>query len=298
MSDESGYSILLVDDEPVNLHVLNRILKDNYEVYAARYGQAAIKKALEDKPDLILLDVMLPDMSGFEVLSEIRKNDITRNIPVIFITGLSDAENEKIGLRLGAADYITKPFNSDVVKARVEYQIKIVEQIRIIEGSGMTDVLTELPNKRSFEDQLNVEWGRFLREKTPLSMMMIDVDRLKSYNSTYGHEQGDIILKELANILRATLKRATDMVFRWGGEEFAVLLPGTTLNNAIMIAERIRVNVEAIKIPGNGKELAATVSIGVSEATADGDAGAEDFLLRAENSLHCAKMKGRNSVCF
>lgn len=160
MVGDRNFTILIVDDERSNIVVLSHILRPSYVVLAAKDGPTAIDIAKSKNPDLILLDIVMPGMSGFEVLAELKKNNLTMNIPVIFITGIDNNESEEKGLSLGAVDYITKPFHNSIVKLRVKTHQKIIEQMHTIERLGMIDALTNIPNRRSFDNQLSVEWNR------------------------------------------------------------------------------------------------------------------------------------------
>lgn len=300
--------VLIVDDERSNLEVLSRILKpgcvdsvhSNYTLSVAKSGQTALAKATSDKPDLILLDIIMPDMSGYEVLSILQESEDTRSIPVIIITGLSSVKEEEKGFAMGAVDYITKPFHSSIVRARVKTQLRIIEQMRTIERLGLIDVLTNITNRRGFDNQITMEWGRAIREKSSISLLMIDIDRFKEFNDTYGHQQGDVILKAVAKILESTLKRPTDFIARWGGEEFAVLLPDAEIDGALKVAESIRENIEAAIFPSicGQTSLNVTVSIGAASMDPVIDSEISDFVGRADKALYAAKEAGRNRVCY
>ena len=299
---ENRNSILVVDDAKLNLICLNRILGDDYTVYTARDAKGVLEQANTLLPDLILLDIILPDIDGYETLSALKTSERTKDIPVIFISGLSSSEDEMKGLLLGAEDYITKPFNDAIVKLRVRNQIKIVNQIRAIERLSNTDQLTEIANKRSFNQQLNMEWRRAVRDKLPISILMIDVDKFKNYNDTYGHLQGDVVLRVVAQTLTRTLKRSTDFAARWGGEEFAVLLPGVDMNGATVIAELIREAMEKTVIPcADGRPTSVTLSVGVNSRTPALTDSTNDamntFVHKADIALYAAKETGRNRVC-
>lgn len=242
----------------------------------------------------------MPDMSGFEVISELKKSDATRKIPIIFITGLSNVENEEKGFFLGAADYITKPFHSSIVNARVKTQMQIVNQVRTIEQLCLLDGLTNIPNKRSFNNKLETEWKRAARDKMPLSLLLIDVDNFKSYNDNYGHPQGDVLLQIIAKTFMAVVKRPGDLAARWGGEEFAVLLPETDLNGALKVAETIRAAVESTLIPfaGGTVTTSVTVSVGVVSTVSHFSNSLEEFIREADKALYRAKETGKNKVCY
>ncbi|GHS90105.1 hypothetical protein AGMMS49957_15050 [Synergistales bacterium] len=298
MEDNVKFSILIADDESANLAVLSEILKNDYKVIVAKTGGAAIKRVADDKPDLILLDILMPDMSGFEVLKKLKESNESKNIPVIFITGLSNPENEEKGLKLGAADYITKPFNNAIVIARVGTHIQIVKQVRAIERLGMIDVLTDIPNRRFFEIRIGEEWRRSCRHGTYLSMLMIDVDKFKNYNDTYGHPQGDLLLRFVGESLKAGLKRSSDIAARFGGEEFVVLLADTNREGALAVAENIRASIEAGVVPcaATGQPTSVTVSIGVNTVIPTTDMQIGDFINQADKNLYAAKAAGRNRV--
>lgn len=299
MNGDTEFRILAVDDDRFNLSVLTDILKTGYDMVTAGCGEEALRLAREKKPDLILLDIIMPGMDGFEVLKELKQCDTTRHIPVICITGLKSVKDEERGFFLGAVDYITKPFQNTIVKARVGTHMQIVKHIRTIERLGMIDVLTDLPNRRNFEKQLGAEWGRGAREKTWLSLLTIDVDMFKSYNDTYGHPQGDVLLRSIARVFSASLRRSTDYIARIGGEEFAAILPDTDMPGAGKIAEDIRRNVEQNRVPcrDDNSITYVTVSIGVASAVPTLEGSISDFLNRSDKALYTAKREGRNRTC-
>ena len=299
MDETKKNSILIVDDEKSNLMVLTHILSPEYTIYTAKDGQDAINKAGKLLPDLILLDIIMPEMDGYEVLTTLKNSAETRKIPVIFITGLDSSEDEEKGLVLKAADYIGKPFRPAIVKLRVGNQIQIVNQMRTIERLSMIDQLTNIPNRRSFDNRLNMEWNRAIREKAPISLLMTDVDKFKVYNDTYGHQQGDTVLQTVAAVYSRTLKRSGDFAARWGGEEFVVLLPNSDKNGALMVAEQIRANVESEIIPiPDGGNTKVTISIGVNTLMPTSDSSLEGFVSGADTALYTAKETGRNRVCM
>ena len=299
MDETKKNSILIVDDEKTNLMVLTHLLSQEYAIYTAKDGHDAISKAGKLLPDIILLDIVMPEMDGYEVLAALKSSEETRNIPVIFITGLDSSEDEEKGLVLKAADYISKPFRAAIVKLRVGNQIQIVNQLRTIERLSMIDQLTDLPNRRSFDNRLDLEWRRAIREKTPISLLMMDVDKFKVYNDTYGHQQGDVLLQMVAGVFKKTLKRPGDFAARWGGEEFAVLLSDSDKEGAARLAEEIRANVESAVIPySDGSTTKVTISIGVNAECPTKESVLENFLSRADNALYKAKETGRNRACL
>lgn len=299
MNDDARYSILIVDDDKTSLDVLAHILKPVYRVMVAKTGSECLRRAHEDKPDLILLDILMPELNGFQVLSMLKESSETRSIPVICITALNNVEDEEKGFFLGAVDYITKPFHLSIVKARVRTHLQIVGHIRTIERLVMLDALTNVPNRRSFDNLMETEWGRAGREKTPLGLLVIDVDHFKAYNDTYGHPQGDILLQSLVRVLSSCLRRRTDQLARIGGEEFAVLLPNTALEGASLIAEKMRAAVEKTVVPNvmSGGNTGVTISIGATSVVPSPNVTQEDFIAETDRNLYAAKSAGRNRIC-
>jgi len=296
---EDKLKILIVEDSKLNQEILRKILSKDYTIVIAQDGAEALEKVKAEHPDLILLDIILPGMDGFGVLTELKKNDASHSIPVLIISGRSNPDDEVKGLKLGAVDYITKPFHEIVVKARVDTQIRILTQMRIIEEFGFIDTLTSIPNRRQFDQFLVREWNRTRRDKIPFSILMIDVDHFKMYNDTHGHQQGDVALQTVASTIASSLKRKSDTAARWGGEEFAVLLPNTTLEGAMQVAEDIRRNIESAAIPVSGDDSYhhVTISMGVAQMLPDTDISIANLILQADMALYNAKDKGRNRVC-
>ncbi len=297
-NEDERFNILIVDDDRANLDILMHILKTDYGVKVAKSGQAALKVANSHPPDLVLLDVLMPDMDGFQVLGELKESDKTRHIPVIFVTGLARVEDEERGFREGAVDYIVKPFNTSIVKARVKTHLQIVKHLRTIERLGMIDALTDIPNRRSFDKQFPILWRNAHRSQVPLGLMILDADRFKNYNDTYGHPQGDVMLQNLARCIIQNLRRPLDLAARVGGEEFAVVVPDTELEGARQVADRIREAVEALEIPCLHSDAItrATVSIGVGVCVPSADSRSEEFIARVDGLLYAAKQAGRNRV--
>lgn len=299
MSEETKSNVMIVDDELLNLHVLYNSLKQDYNVITASSGEKALEKAHEERLDIILLDIAMPGMNGFDVLTKLKESSETRNIPVIFITGMTSAKDEAKGLFLGAVDYIAKPFNIDIVQARIRTHLKIIKQMRLIESLGMIDSLTDLANRRRFDQQLKIEWARAIREKKCLSLLTIDVDKFKDYNDAYGHPMGDALLQTLSRIFREQAHRATDLVARIGGEEFVVLLPNSDLVGTLEVGERIRTAVEELGEPsGENPERPVTVSLGAATVFPNANSQVDDFIKECDAKLYTAKKTGRNRLCY
>ncbi|MCL2209356.1 MAG: diguanylate cyclase [Treponema sp.] len=297
MNNSEKSKLLIVDDEKMNLKVLTNILISEYTIFTATNGKEAIQRAVEYKPDLILLDILMPEMDGYQTLLEIKKNEQIKKTPVVFITGLNSDEDEEKGLSLDAADYITKPFSAMIVKIRVRNQIQIVNQLKMIEHLNLTDQLTELPNKQYFDERINMEWKQAIREKTQISLLLIDVDRFKSINDIYGHQHGDTVLKIIAGILKDSLKRPGDITARWGGGEFIILMPNTSDDGALEVAEKIRSDIEKKDIRlENKNKINITVSIGVNSHTPARTCLVQAFITNTDKALYAAKEAGRNKV--
>lgn len=295
--DKEKNSILIVDDDPMSIAVLHRILSPLYTLYSTNDSKEAVKKALEHQPDLILLDIVMPDVDGYQVLNDLKATVGIKHIPVVFISGLNSDEAEEKALALDAADYIGKPFKETIVTLRVKHQIKIVNALRTIELLSRTDQLTGLPNRRAFSSRLKADWYSAIRGKTAVSLIMADIDMFKKYNDTYGHVQGDVALKTVAKCMTDHIRRKTDMVARWGGEEFAILLPMTTQKGATLVAEDIRKEIESTIIPSAGPDHSVTISLGVNTITPTNDCIIDDFISGADEALYDAKGKGRNRTC-
>jgi len=299
LPENKGAKILIVDDSRLNLEVLSRILKDDYFLTFASSGFEALEKLEMETPDLILLDIVMPGMDGYEVLEKLKEHVINSSIPVIVITGMSRAEDEVKGLLLGAVDYITKPFHEVVVKARVDTHIKIAFQLRMIEQLSSVDTITNIFNRRQFVDILIHEWEFSVREKTPISVLMIDTDHFDDYNSTYGEKKGDIALKTIAETIKSMLHLPDYIVARWDGQKFSVLLPNTDLLGAVKVAESIRKTVETIATLTEDDAInRLTVSIGVTFMTPGKDNKIEEIIRKADIELQKAKDSGRNKVSY
>lgn len=290
--------LLIVDDTMENLKVLGSVLKsENYKIAIATNGHQAIAIANDIKPDLILMDIMMPGMDGYETCKKLKSIQKTREIPLIFLTAKIDNEDIIKGFKVGAVDYITKPFNSYELKARARTHIELKisrdllqQKNEILEKLSITDGLTGLFNHRYITDSLARLIDENKRYKQPLSIAMFDIDSFKKINDKYGHLFGDEVLVKTASFIEGTLRK-TDMVGRYGGEEFLVLFVLTDLKGAVESAKRIAGGVEKIK--WDGKDLKVTVSGGVCKKE-DEDVSA--LIKKADDLLYAAKEKGRNRV--
>lgn len=291
-------TILIVDDLRTNALALASILKTDWNIKTALDGATALQMAASDPaPDIILLDIKMPGMDGYEVCRRLKSSPETRDIPIIFITSMEAEKEEARGLELGAADYIVKPANAPIIKARVRNQLalrKALVDLAItnvaLEQLAAQDKLTNLYNRRKLDESFALEVARAERYGRPLSAILLDIDHFKAVNDTYGHPVGDAVLTETADRLRAAL-RTSDIPGRWGGEEFLILCPETPLETAVQLAERLRQNYETRDFPVAGR---LTASFGV--AAHRKGRRAEDILLLADAALYRAKNGGRNRV--
>lgn len=290
--------ILLVDDAPTNIQMLNETLKDGYHLFFATNGRDALRIATESLPDLILLDVIMPEMDGYEVCRALKADPSLRNIPIIFITAMNQQEDEAIGLELGAVDYITKPFNPTIVRLRIRNQIELKRQRDLLARLSHLDGLTGIPNRRALDDIMEREWRRGTRSLKPLSLLMLDIDHFKAYNDSCGHLAGDDCLRTVAQTLKTPLGRAADIVGRYGGEEFLAILPETDAAGARVVAEEIKAAVTnlALTHPASPQGSTITVSIGIATAVAHREQFHTCLLEAADRALYQAKQEGRNRV--
>ncbi|MDM8517242.1 diguanylate cyclase [Desulfobacterales bacterium HSG16] len=290
--------ILVVDDEKINIDVLVGLLKPYYRTVVAKDGMQALKRLeTQPLPDLILLDIIMPGMNGYEVCIKIKDNPATRDIPVIFITGKHEEDDEARGFWVGAVDYITKPFSPLIALSRVKNHIELKRRGDMLERLAGLDGLTGIPNRRQFDQFLNAEWKRSLRYNRSFSLIFIDIDFFKLFNDHYGHTKGDECLKKVAHSIFNAAPRTEDLTARYGGEEFACILPETGNEGALKVARRIIESVRALKVPHVQSKIADYVTISVGLATASQPLGrALNLVSLADKAVYQAKEKGRNQI--
>ncbi|MEQ8398864.1 diguanylate cyclase [Thalassobaculum sp.] len=290
--------ILIVDDEPTNIDLLAAVLEDDGEILFCTDGASAIATAESELPDIVLLDVVMGGMDGYEVCRRLKDNPITAQIPVIFVTALDQKTDEEAGLALGAVDYVAKPINASITRARVRTHLELKRHRDHLTNLAYLDGLTGIANRRRFDEYAAVEWQRARRHARSVSVILIDVDQFKHYNDRYGHQEGDACLQQIANALRTTVHRPADLVARYGGEEFVCLLPETPAEGAREIAERMRAAVAQLGIAHVGATAAecVTISLGASCTVVDMDTELETALNAADENLYKAKANGRNQV--
>lgn len=324
MVSQDKMNILIVDDRPENLLVLESILEGlDLNIIKATSGNQALGLMIEHDFALVLLDVQMPDMDGFETAELMRGSERTRHIPIIFVTAINkDQKCMFKGYEIGAVDYLFKPIEPLILKSKVKVFIELQKQKQLLEQQkrmleekvnellllqelnyklehiSTIDVLTGISNRRSFETIIQTEWKRAIRRSIPLSLIMIDIDHFKQFNDYYGHQEGDKCLRQVAEAIGSSIQRPGDFVARYGGEEFVVVLPETERDGALMVAERIRNNVEslAVKHGRSGVSQYVTVSLGISTLFPEKYHSVEELIRRADRALFQAKYFGRNRV--
>ena len=294
-------TILVVDDMTTTLLLLHDLLKDTYEVKIAKSGTKALE--ILESPndiDLILLDIEMPDINGYDVCKRIKNNETIKNIPIIFITGRTSQEDEEHGLNLGAIDYITKPFNKAIVKLRIKNYLNLKIKNDMLEKLSMYDGLTNIRNRRYFDETFEKTFNEIKRDKKSLAVLMIDIDFFKPYNDNYGHGQGDETLRKVAKALEKTIKRASDFVARYGGEEFVILLKDINKDGVEAVANNLLNAVRELKITHEFSKIEnyVTVSIGVSYYNSSSDITKLELLLKADETLYNVKNSGRNNFAI
>ena len=291
--------VLVVDDQRPNVQALYQAFCVDHKVYMATSGEQALAVCNAQLPDIVLLDVVMPGMDGFEVCRRLKQQEATRDIPVIFITAHDDEAAETLGLEVGAVDFISKPINPGIVRARVKTHLTLKRQSDLLRQWVYVDGLTGVCNRRGFDERLAVEWGRAVRNDRPLSVVLVDVDLFKRYNDHYGHQAGDDCLRRVAAALKSALKRPGDLVARYGGEEFVCLLPDTDAAGALNCAELLRTHVCQQHIDHADSSVAPIVTISLGSATGPGfgSTDAAGLLHGADAGLYAAKSQGRNRTC-
>ncbi len=328
-SGEIQENILIVDDTPNNLRLLSTMLAEQgYKVRSVINGKMALTAAQAAPPDLILLDINMPQMNGYELCQKLKSIEKTCEIPVIFISALDEVLDKVKAFSVGGVDYITKPFQLEEVLVRVQNQLALrrlskrlqeqnallqqeIHERKVVQAAlekanqelerlATLDGLTQVANRRRFDEYLLQEWRRLKREQSCLSLIMCDVDYFKCFNDTYGHQAGDDCLRKVARAICKTVKRPADLVARYGGEEFAIVLPNTPLEGAILIAQFMHESIEELKIPNFHSSVSqyVTLSVGVSSTIPDCHHTPEDLIAVVDKALYQAKQQGRNQTAI
>jgi diguanylate cyclase (GGDEF)-like protein len=290
-------TILVVDDEAINIKIIEDALKDQYRVLFAMNGEEALNIAREDaQPDLILLDVVMPNMGGYEVCKKLKSNPLTQYIPVIFITSLENEIDETRGFEVGAVDFIRKPLRKAIVMARIKLHLELKNQMDFHARRSLIDGLTEIANRRRLMEHLSLELRRAIRNQKYLSVIMIDIDFFKLFNDNYGHISGDECLKIVAENVHSRMKRPNDLVGRYGGEEFVCILPDTDFDGAEGMCQLLLDSIRQLEVPHNYSKVSdiLTISIGCVSTIPLNNTCMEDLLKAADDALYESKHSGRN----
>lgn len=287
--------VLIIDDDVDSLAIAKlRLKKDGYILVSAGDGVEGLARAREDDPDLILLDVQMPGKSGYEVCEDLKSDPHLCNIPVIFLSAADDISEKVKGLDLGAVDYVTKPFDIFELKARVRAALRTKRLQDLLLMYGEVDSLTEIYNRRVLMERLQQEWDRSLRSNIVFSFIMTDIDNFKNVNDTYGHPVGDDVLERIAYTLKKSV-RSGDIVGRYGGEEFGIIMVNSTAQEACVAADRYRQEIEKIVFKAKKKSFSVTSSFGVADSS--GKDSSDKLVAAADSAMYEAKESGRNKVC-
>lgn len=291
--------LLIVDDEEVNLMVFQELFGQDCDVFTAGDGEQALQLANVVTPDVILLDIILPKLSGYEVCAALKSNQQTQEIPVIFISSLDDCGDEIKGFDLGAVDYIHKPINATITRSRVYAHTLLKQHADHLKDIATIDVGTGIANRRQYEEHLHRAWANAIREQQPISVILMDIDHFKFYNDTYGHLRGDECLRRVAQAMASCVKRPQDLVARYGGEEFVAILPNTDHLGAAFIAQEIVASVRALGLEhSRSSHGVVTLSAGISTLIPHKDMLSESIILSADEALYTAKESGRNQYAI
>lgn len=291
--------MLLVDDSPTNLRFLAHVLHNMGEIFFATCGQDALQIARDKQPDLILLDVEMPAMNGYEVCQHLKQDPALSDAAIIFVTSHQSMEHEVRALEAGAVDFISKPLNPPVVRARVRTHLTLKQQSDKLRQLANRDGMTGVFNRRAFDDMLSVEFRRHQRTRMPLGIAMLDVDFFKRYNDLYGHLQGDDCLRHIAHAIVASSRRPAESVCRYGGEEFIVILPNSDAQQTLKYGHWLREQIHRLALPHQAAELGiVTVSVGVTAAIPDASLSPLQMVQHCDQALYAAKHQGRDCVCL
>lgn len=290
-------NILVVDDQVTNLQIINEVLKEHYNVFVARSGEAALAHCYKNPPDIILLDVNMPGLSGLDVCQTLKRDPLYQAIPIIFITALQGAQDENACWDSGAVDFVRKPINEATLLNRVKAHLTLKFQADALRRSALLDGLTNVYNRRYFEQQIEVEWQRCFQHNVPFAVVMLDVDHFKSYNDSYGHLMGDDCLKAIAQTLNECVPNERSFLARYGGEEFVMVLVGLSESKVQQLTELCMSSVRALGIPhgADGAKDTVTLSIGCCLSIQNGASSIlSEMIANADKYLYQAKERGRD----
>ena len=292
------HRLLIVDDQHVNIRLIHAIFEDEYEIFMATSGKQALNICAHSPPDIILLDIMMPEMDGLQLCKILKQQPETKAIPVIFITALNSPDDETACWEAGCVDFINKPINLLTLHNRVKAHLTLKLQAEFLLQLSLIDGLTGIANRRCFDERLTLEFFRSQRSNQPLALLMIDIDFFKTLNDQHGHQVGDEFLRQIATVLQSNMRRSSDLAARYGGDEFVCLLPDTNKNEARMIAEKLIANVQALKMDDltSDKKPKLTISIGLAIYPSPKIPSPELLIKAADKQLYNAKHHGRNRI--
>lgn len=292
--------ILIVDDDKANRKMLKELLQEQAKIIFAKNGKQARELAIKHLPDLILLDVVMPDISGFEVIDYLKNDPKTMNISVIFITGLANDDDEERGFNLGGCDYIYKPFKPNIVIARVMMHLELIRQRKMLDEIAHIDALTGVNNRRKMDLVLKDEVAANKYEHTNLLVAILDIDYFKQYNDGYGHGAGDVALRQVGQALREICVRPRDFIARYGGEEFVIILPDCDKASAEIMLSNIAQAIKDKKIKHQYSSVSPqlTVSVGAVVVKSSQSVVVANVMQKADSLLYQAKNNGRNQYCL
>lgn len=319
-------TVLIVDDHLENVRSLSLLLSSlGHYVRKATCGEMALESISASKPDIVFLDILMPEMDGFEVCKRLKENPITSDIPIIFLSALNSADDKIRAFSVGGADYVTKPFQAEEVIARLRHQIMIQQQQKLLAAQNRklhleirqrkkiekqlqqanlelkrlanTDSLTQIANRRCFDQMLQYAWQCLWQKQEPISLTLCDIDYFKKYNDYYGHLAGDACLQKVAKIMCDCISSPNTKVARYGGEEFAILSPSMGVEEAVTTARRIQSSVDSLSIPHAGSPVAnhITLSLGIACSNHTSISCPEQLIAAADTALYRAKTAGRNT---
>ena len=306
--DAQSTLVLLIDDDAVaRMHLRICLQKEGYRIAEAKTGTEGLELYSHLRPDIVLLDALMPEMGGFECCTHIRLLPNGDRTPILIVTRLEDQKSVDRAFAAGATDFITKPIHFAVLRQRIRrlvQQSQLQQQMETVNQElrqmASVDSLTQVANRRRFDEYIDQEWRRMLCDRQPLSLILCDIDCFKAYNDTYGHQKGDRCLQQVAQAIQYAVQRPVDLVARYGGEEFAVLLPNTDAERAVQIAKAAFERVRTLAIPHINSLVSGTVTLsaGVASQEPDQHSTLEEFIRAADRALYQAKKLGRDRCCL
>ncbi len=299
LSTSAQPKLLIIDADTTSLHALLQTFESDHQVFKTTRGAKGLALALEKRPDMILLDANVPDMESHEICQQIKTHGDTKDIPIIFMAGRTDASAETRALALGAVDVISKPINPPLARARVRAHLTLRKQIDQLRSVARIDGLTGIYNRQHFDERFDVEFRRAARSRSAVALVLADIDAFRSYNDHYGHSAGDACIRHVAAALKASLKRPGDLLARYGGEEFAAVLPDVRMDTAPGFAQTLVYAVRDLNLAHARSPTAAvvTLSLGMAVYEPDDICTAQQMLEAAERALARAKQEGRARAC-